>query len=137
MASNKYLNRFMDNTVILSKILCDLDLKNYFDRQNRTSKQNHDKYVLVNVTIGCLNIKLTEREAHSALLILFGYTVKDIARYMMVSPRTAEHYLSCIKQKLYINRKSDLVITLLQSDFIKKMVHVIKNAQKTKDISYL
>jgi len=121
----QYLKRFMDNSAILSNMLCQLDLENYFDRKNKQAKHAYDKNCLVPIKIGRLTILLTEREAHCALLSIFGYTSKQIAKLMILSPRTVEHYIVCIKKKFYIQTRSELIITLLQSDFVHNMIDLI------------
>jgi DNA-binding CsgD family transcriptional regulator len=127
------LNRLVNNTSVLSDIICTLDIEHYFAKRNRRAKHPYDTECLVPVSLGKVKIKLTEREAHSVLLTMFGYTTKEVANYMVISPRTADHYLTCAREKLMINRKSALVSTLLQSDFIDNMSKVInKYAKKRK-----
>jgi DNA-binding CsgD family transcriptional regulator len=121
----EYLKRFIDNSAILSHIFGLLDLKLYFLKINKHAKHAHDKECLVSLTIGTLSLHLTEREAHCALLSIFGYTAQEISKLMILSPRTVEHYLSRIKKKLYLQRKSEFITTLLQSDFVHNMQQVI------------
>jgi len=128
----KNLSRYMSNTAQISNLLSTVDLKQYFDKNNKQAKHAHDKDCLVPLSIGGVEILLTEREAHCALLTTFGYTSKEIAVYMLLSPRTIEHYLSCIKKKLYITKRSELIIALFQSDFIKVMDKLIKKRTKKR-----
>ena len=100
-----YLKRFIDNSAILSHILCLLDLELYFLKINRQAKHAHDKDSLVLLNIGTLSIYLTEREAHCALLSMFGYTAEEISKLMLLSRRTVEHYLSRLKKKMKVHKK--------------------------------
>ena len=61
---------------------------------------------------------LTEREAHCALLLLRGCTAREAAKQMHLSSRTVEYYISNIKSKLGLRKKSGVVAALLDSDFI-------------------
>lgn len=77
------------------------------------------------------DIHLTLREAHTSLFLMLGYTSKEIARELGLSPRTVEFYLSCIKSKLNLTRKSAIIRTLLQSEFITNFEASLKNNSET------
>jgi DNA-binding CsgD family transcriptional regulator len=64
---------------------------------------------------------LTEREAHCALLLLRGCTAREAAKQMSLSSRTVEYYISNIKSKLGLRKKSGVVAALLDSDFIMNL----------------
>lgn len=70
------------------------------------------------------NIYLTEREAHCALLLLRGCTSRETALQMHLSSRTVEYYLSNVKSKLGLRRKSGVISVLLESDFIQNLRHM-------------
>ena len=128
----KNLNLYMDNTAKISNLLSSVNLTQYFDKNNKQAKHSHDKDCLVSLSVGHLKVLLTEREAHCALLTTFGYTSKEIAICMLLSPRTIEHYLSCIKRKLYITKRSELITALFQSDFIQQMDSLINKKTKIR-----
>ena len=67
------------------------------------------------------DVQLTIREAHSCLFLMLGFTSKEIASKLNLSSRTVEHYISCAKVKLSLNRKSSIIRVLLCSDFITNL----------------
>jgi|GEM_PF-4987487 len=64
---------------------------------------------------------LTEREAHCCLFLILGFTSKEAAQKLYLSPRTVEHYISCVKVKLKINRRSGVIRALLSSDYLDNL----------------
>ena len=57
----------------------------------------------------CHNILLTSREKECLSLIAQGYTMKNAARKLKISPRTVEQHLRNIKDKYGLNTKNQLV----------------------------
>lgn len=62
---------------------------------------------------------LTKREMECAKYISQGYTIKEVARLLILSPRTVETHLERLKNKLNIRKKSELVRYLLQHEIFK------------------
>lgn len=52
---------------------------------------------------------LTGRELDCAIELLKGKTIKEIAKKLKLSPRTAEHHVEHIKTKLSCKKKSELI----------------------------
>jgi DNA-binding CsgD family transcriptional regulator len=61
---------------------------------------------------------LTEREAHCCLFLILGFTSKETAVKLFLSSRTVEHYVSCVRVKLGVKKKSGVIRALLNSDYI-------------------
>ena len=74
-------------------------------------------------------VYLTNREAHCALFLLLGHTSKDIASLMGISPRTVEYYVSQIKVKIQVKRKSEISIALLKTDFIRNFRGAVSHVE--------
>jgi two-component system response regulator NreC len=53
--------------------------------------------------------QLTDREREVLKLVAEGYTVKEIARMLVISPRTAEAYKTSLLRKLDIHNRADLI----------------------------
>lgn len=62
-------------------------------------------------------ITLTERELDSIKYLKYGYTIKEIAKLMHISPRTVENHLNNIKSKFGIQRKSEIIKAILERGF--------------------
>jgi DNA-binding CsgD family transcriptional regulator len=84
-------------------------------------KNTHDKEALIGLGMDYPDIFLTEREAHCALLLMLGFTSKEIGKRISLSSRTVEHYLLKAKEKLAIQSRSKFIEILLKSDFIKNI----------------
>lgn len=65
------------------------------------------------------NIYLTPREAECAFYLLKGNTAKEIGRTLKISNRTVEDALQRIKNKLNVNYQSELIIELIEGQFIQ------------------
>ena len=52
---------------------------------------------------------LAPQEKRCILYLLEGKTAKETARKLSLSPRTIEHYLDNIRQKVGVRRKIDLI----------------------------
>lgn len=64
-------------------------------------------------------VKLSRREAQCALYLLKGNTSREIAEQMDLSPKTVDNYIDNMKNKLGALSKSDLISTLINSDFLE------------------
>ena len=84
-------------------------------------KNTHDKEALVALGTGYPGIFFTEREAHCSLLLILGFTSKEISKRLSLSSRTVEHYLKKSKEKLSIQSRSSFIESLIKSDFIKNI----------------
>ncbi len=69
-------------------------------------------------------VYFTQREAHCALLLLNGATVKLIAKHLGLSYRTVEYYMDNIKAKIQRRRKGDVIAAILKSDFLKNLRYI-------------
>jgi DNA-binding CsgD family transcriptional regulator len=56
---------------------------------------------------------LTQRETECILFLSLGYTAKDMADELGLSPKTIQHHLENIKQKLGCRKKSHIVKSVL------------------------
>ncbi len=61
-------------------------------------------------------VLLTQREYTSVLLMSKGYTDKEIARKMEISPRTVESHLNNAKQKWQVTSRSELIVKFCQNN---------------------
>jgi DNA-binding CsgD family transcriptional regulator len=64
-----------------------------------------------------LSAPLTDRELECALFLRTGISAKEIAKLLVISPRTVEKHTDNIKEKLKCKTKLQLIATL-QSHFI-------------------
>jgi len=63
-------------------------------------------------------IKLSDREAECLFFILRGKTAKLIGKYLGVSPRTIEEYVSNLKTKFNAQNKYELIDKAIQAGFL-------------------
>ena len=63
---------------------------------------------------------LTERQIECLFNLVKGMTIKQIAKTLSLSPRTVEHYLDTIKQKLNCESRVELISKALQLPAIRK-----------------
>lgn len=56
---------------------------------------------------------LTKRQIECLYLLVKGMTMKEIAYILKLSPRTVEHYIETIKQKLNCHSRSELISKVL------------------------
>jgi DNA-binding CsgD family transcriptional regulator len=114
----------ISDAIKLSVIVADLNIESQIPTRIK-SKHAHDKEVLISLGSQFPEIMLTEREAHCALLMLLGFTSKQTAEKICLSPRTVEHYLGMLKRKLFLKNRSAVISALLKSDFIKNMERLL------------
>jgi len=53
--------------------------------------------------------RLSNRQTECLFYLSKGYSMKEIARKINVSPRTVESHMKCLKEKLNVNVRSSLV----------------------------
>jgi len=82
------------------------------NRQKFFDEINKNKKSLIANKDGSL-IKLTKRESECISILMKNKTVKEIGSTLNLSPRTVEHYIDNVKQKLGIRYKSELLDILL------------------------
>lgn len=61
--------------------------------------------------------QLTPRENELIFFLLRGFTIKQIALLMQLSPRTVESYVDTIKAKFNCKTKNDLIVHCLQNGY--------------------
>ena len=79
------------------------------DYQNRSDRVSHDPYE-----------PLTDRERDVFKLVAEGYTTKEIADRLMVSPKTVEGHRTNLMAKLGIHNRIELVKYALRKGIISK-----------------
>ena len=60
---------------------------------------------------------LTQREAECVAYLLYGLSIRGTAKALGISHRTAEDYISNIREKLDCSSKASLIIKIMESDF--------------------
>ncbi len=63
------------------------------------------------------DVALTKRELQCLQLTVKGFTAKKIARYLGISFRTVEEYLTNVRQKSGVNSKSELIELAIENVF--------------------
>lgn len=71
----------------------------------------------------CINLNF--RESQCAVLLLLGFTSKESAKRIGISPRTVEYYLSSIKRRCGAKTRSEVFAALLQSNLISDVISMI------------
>jgi DNA-binding CsgD family transcriptional regulator len=56
----------------------------------------------------------SKQELKCLRLMVAGKTIKSIGQHLKLSPRTVEHYIENMKQKLNVSTKSDLIEKVIQ-----------------------
>ena len=64
------------------------------------------------------NYHLTFRQQECLWYLVKGMTIKQIASELQLSPRTIEHHIESIKNKLHCHSRSELIAKALQQRFI-------------------
>jgi DNA-binding CsgD family transcriptional regulator len=67
------------------------------------------------------SITLKKRELECLIYLMRGYSAKEIASHLGISPRTVECYVLALKQKLRCTRKSELINKAINIDIIKEL----------------
>lgn len=62
---------------------------------------------------------LTYRQQECLFYLVKGMTIKQIASELTLSPRTIEHHIESIKNKLQCHSRSELIAKALQQSFIR------------------
>ncbi|MEE3003199.1 MAG: helix-turn-helix transcriptional regulator [Pseudomonadota bacterium] len=73
------------------------------------------------------HLYLTHREAGCVFYILQGYTMKETARELDLSPRTVEFYFKRIKEKFGCRSRSDLIKIFMKNDVLGTLKKVDLN----------
>jgi DNA-binding NarL/FixJ family response regulator len=55
---------------------------------------------------------LSERELEVGTLVLDGLTHKEIGAQLYISPKTVEHHVAKIRQKLGVSTRAELLVAL-------------------------
>lgn len=66
--------------------------------------------------------ELTQRQIDCLVYLVKGFTIKQIAKELILSPRTVEHYLEAIKLKFNCYTRADLISKSLQLNAIKNRI---------------
>jgi DNA-binding NarL/FixJ family response regulator len=62
-----------------------------------------------------VGLGLSEREAEVALMVVDGRTHKEIGAQLFISPKTVEHHVAKIRQKLGATSRAELVATIREA----------------------
>lgn len=66
--------------------------------------------------------ELTKRQIDCLLYLVKGLTLKEIAKETNLAPKTVEHYLNAVKDKLNCHSRSSLITTALSLPVIKERI---------------
>lgn len=69
-------------------------------------------------------VYFTTREAQCMVLVMQGYTLKEIGQRLILSPRTIECYVRNMRSKLGCRSRANLIRAILESDFPVEKVHL-------------
>lgn len=64
------------------------------------------------------DIDLSIRQSQCLFYLLKGYTNKEIARLLSLSPRTIEHYVDTIKDKMKCRNKGELIAKAIDKGYL-------------------
>ncbi len=64
---------------------------------------------------GLMALGLSEREAEVARLVSEGRTHKEVGAQLFISPKTVEHHVARVKQKLGANSRAEMLATIRQA----------------------
>lgn len=82
--------------------------------KNNTRRKSHRYYLKNEIS----HLYLTQREAECIFYILQGYTLKEAARELELSPRTLEFYFKRIKEKFGCKTRSALIKLFMKNDIL-------------------
>ncbi len=71
-------------------------------------------------------VYFTQRETQCILLLLKGYTMRQVAIFLKLSARTVEYYTKNMKRKLQCRTKSELIGKVLDSEFMQQVQRLQK-----------
>lgn len=80
-------------------------------KPNRKQCNNLKRYYLVEDDD---EIYLTTREVECSYCLIYGYTAKQMAKAMKISPRTVENYIYNLKSKFKTDSRAGLIGKLLR-----------------------
>lgn len=63
---------------------------------------------------------LSHQQKQCLSCLMQGMTIKEIANYLKLSPRTVEHYIDAIKSKLHCSSRSKLIMKALELGLLEK-----------------
>jgi len=72
-------------------------------------KNNHFETKRFILPSGNKEVSITKREIEVIKFMAMGCSIKEIAKSMLISPRTIEDYLNNIKHKLGVQKKSEII----------------------------
>lgn len=123
-----------ENTIILSEDMSppfygfdDIDDKNI----NKKNSTQNNKYYL---TGKYKAVHLSKRQIDCISYLAHGFTIKEIANKMSLSPKTVEHHLENIKSKFDCYRKSQIIDIFLKYFPITPEINLIPNQEKLSDV---
>ncbi len=80
----------------------------------KVNDKEQRKYLLGD---GFKDVYFTRQEARCMVCLLRGYSFKKIVDTMELEPRTVEYYIHCMRQKLKVKTKFELVLLVAQTSF--------------------
>ena len=90
--------------------------KNYAEAANwfRSSLNRNKEYpdAYLGLADALVALGLSDREAEVALMVVEGRTHKEIGAQLFISPKTVEHHVAKIRQKLGATSRAELVATI-------------------------
>ena len=81
---------------------CDPDLQNKNYPSKQLKMDDSEK-------LGCIS-NLTPREKETYLLLLKGYTLKEVAEQLGIKYSTVNTYMTALYKKLFVNSRAELII---------------------------
>ena len=75
---------------------------------------------------------LTQREAECVSYLLYGLTIRGAAKALGISHRTAEDYISNIREKLDCSSMAALIVKIMESDFKETAATVMQRIASHK-----
>jgi len=93
------------------------DLSNKFltslaNSENPSDNIKIDKYIF---SLADKVISLSTQEFNSIKLLARGFTIKEAAKNLRISPRTIEYYIKCAREKMNLKKNRDLISVYWQS----------------------
>lgn len=79
-------------------------------------------------------IKLTDRQSEVLFYTLRGKTVKQIGRYLKISPRTAEEYLEQLRFKFSADNKHSLIDSAIENGYLNLIPETLFRQQLSLEL---